>query len=115
MPQANSHTTTHHDERVIVLADWRAADAERRREMAARIFAPHFYIPTAREELHRDLVKIECGVRAIGRGLESGSLNGTAASAILKLIHEDLTTAANMAFKLDRKLIKAKRKAKKRG
>jgi hypothetical protein len=114
MPQANSNIITHHDAGVIVLADWRAANKESRREMAARNFAPANYDPTIRVELERDLMRISSEVRAIGQELKAGSINARSASVVLNLIHDDLFAASCRAAKLDRKLAKAKRKAKKR-
>ena len=98
----------------IDLAEYRAADETKRREQVAKAsFSPTLYDPRPSETLSAELVKVESSLYVIGRGLDTGTVSVDLAASILRLLHSDVTQAANRASKLQRKLAKAKRKAKK--
>jgi hypothetical protein len=98
---------------VVVLADWRAADVTKRRELAAQNFTPDIYNPTKGDAVWTDLVRVRGGVHTIVRGLKLGNLKPETAAAVLLLIHDDLDALSRASETLDRKLRKAKKRAKK--
>jgi hypothetical protein len=97
---------------LIVLADWRNADATKRREMTAQKYSPMLYSPPKGETVPSDLVRIECSIHSVARALATGEINAATASAILKTIHNDMGDAVTAVYKLDRKLRKAKKRVK---
>jgi hypothetical protein len=70
------------------------------------------YLPLKGETVPNDLVRIESGIRSVGRALEAGTICPLTASAILKAILGDVIDATTAVYKLDRKLRKAKKRAK---
>jgi hypothetical protein len=97
---------------VVMLAEWRAADAVKRQELAARKFPAFIYNPTKGDDVCRDVLRVSCGLHTVFRGLKVGTLPPDTAAAVLHLMHDDLEALAREAEALERKLRKAKKKAK---
>jgi hypothetical protein len=94
-----------------VLAEWRLADADKRRSLLSAY--PSLYQGLVGEELHRDIARIETGVQMAAEGLRLGMLPQKTAAALLSTIRSDLSIVFGNAMNLERKLEKVKKRARK--
>lgn len=95
------------------LSDYRSASEEKRRDMLARVSSVP-YSPPKGDYLSCDVARIAQGLMGVRTELQCGTLSTAVAATMLQQIICDLRPLACAADKLEHKLEKAKKKAKRR-